>query len=577
MPQSANGLSEKDIADLHQVRKLLPAGDPRRIKLDTLLGPEATPQASAPPADVPWYKQAANSVNNAVNNASDVLIGTHTNEGVIKGFTEGIPQMVKHPIDSAELLGSALLHGHTDTANDAFNQMKQPGVGNKVVGAGRYVQSGIPGAGPLLDKAGQQIINKDYSGGFGTTMGVAGMFAAPKIAEVAPSMVKAGVKAGISTAEMLKKAPSEAMKLPAKAVDTAVKTGASTAEMLEKGATTVKNAAKAPANLIDQVKAGVHETFDASVVSPVDSAIKALKPKNTIRDVRQKLEIAIPEIQKVAREKGINIEAVSDEMMHTVADDLAGEAARRKWNIISKKIADNGTTVASTEPVTASLADVYNRISEIGKKETKGSVAKLEAKLKHYVDSPTINVAQIEVRIEELNSRLKAQQGKLKVDEGMLRRDPRYSADFAEIDALRKMQDDLMTAAGEPVRQLKKEWGALREVQGMIQRNQNVAERASPESLFQGLGRMAGVGNVAGGAAQMARGVVTASGEAVSAGAGNMARGTAQIASAKASANANNRSFMLRNALRERQPSPEPSTKWQNQSAGEAMKSKAKN
>jgi hypothetical protein len=178
---------------------------------------------SAAPADVPWYKQAASSVNNTINNFSDAVIGTHTNEGIIKGFTEGIPYMVQHPIDSAGLIGSTMLHGHTDTANEAADQFQQPGVMNKIVGAGRYVQSGIPVAGPMLDKAGKQINGGDYSGALGTTGGVG-------------AMVFGGtepvVSAGAKVSDLLKMSPKAA----AEALDKVNPRGVLAKRMTEKPA-----------------------------------------------------------------------------------------------------------------------------------------------------------------------------------------------------------------------------------------------------------------------------------------------------------------------------------------------------
>lgn len=123
-----------------------------------------------------------------VENAEDSILGTHTNEGVIKGFTEGIPQMLRHPINSAGLLGEAALKSHTDAADIALRQMHEPGVLPKAIGGVRYLVSGIPIIGPALVQAGEQMRNGDIAGGLGTTAGVGSMLLAPKAGEAAAKL-----------------------------------------------------------------------------------------------------------------------------------------------------------------------------------------------------------------------------------------------------------------------------------------------------------------------------------------------------------------------------------------------------
>lgn len=133
----------------------------------------------------------------------DNTVGTHTNEGVIEGFTKGLPFLAKHPIESAKLIGGAMLGGHQQAAGEAVNQMQQPGAANKVVGGVRYLQSGIPIVGPMLDQAGKKFQEGDIAGGLGSTAGIAALTHGgnPEVRANAAEVVKAPVEAATKFAK----------------------------------------------------------------------------------------------------------------------------------------------------------------------------------------------------------------------------------------------------------------------------------------------------------------------------------------------------------------------------------------
>jgi hypothetical protein len=82
---------------------------------------------------------------------------------------------VKHPKETAVNVAKGMnpYAGEQDAANIALEQMKQPGIGNKVAGGIRYLAAGIPFIGPSLVKAGEQAKAGDYAGMAGTITPIA--------------------------------------------------------------------------------------------------------------------------------------------------------------------------------------------------------------------------------------------------------------------------------------------------------------------------------------------------------------------------------------------------------------------
>jgi hypothetical protein len=385
-------------------------------------------------------------------------------------------------------------------------------IGEAVIrGGGAALEAGvgaIPFIGQPLNNVSEDVSNKNYAGAAGGFLGVASQLALP-------AKLKSGRTVGSAASEALIKNPGQ---------------------VLAKGAKTGTQAARS--------------LVDPTMITADNAFIKATKPRNTIPNVREKVNSALPQIRRVADEAGIDLASVPDEALHGVAESLADVAAKQKWAEISSHLEANGVRAVSADPIAGAIQSRINVLSKLGRAENARPVKLMQSKIAEY-RGQRISVSEMETRIQELNNKLSTKQGKLKVDEGLLRRDPRYAGDFAELDALRNMQDDLLSSLGESVRGAKKEFGSLKSVRKILEGNKNIAERASAEPLFSGLGRMAGAGNVAGGTWQMVTGKF---GE----GASNIARGSAQMAAGRKAALLNNRTFMLRQALIKTKPGAAP-------------------
>lgn len=158
-----------------------------------------------------------------------------------------------------------------------------------------------------------------------------------------------------------------------------------------------------------------------------------------------------------------------------------------------------------------------------------------------------MSIGQIEDRIQELNNQLRSQQATYKVDEMNLRNDPRYSHQFAELDGLRRLEQqafDQVGGSGADARDLKQRYGSLKVLQDVIDRRINVAERQNPSSLYETLGRMSGLADVLTGVMR-----------------GDLAKAAGGVVKMQAGRNAsklNNPDFLVGKAFQNKRPGPPP-------------------
>lgn len=98
---------------------------------------------------------------------------------------------VAHPIDTITNLGAS----HLDQAKKAIQNFSQPGIANKVEGAGRAVAALLPVLGPAAAAAGEQIAGGDMAGGLGKGAGLVAPVAASAAirSSVAPKPRKADI------------------------------------------------------------------------------------------------------------------------------------------------------------------------------------------------------------------------------------------------------------------------------------------------------------------------------------------------------------------------------------------------
>ena len=119
------GLSAQDKSDLTEIRKRLPQGDPRRAKIDTLIGPEVLPPAASP-AKADWRDPLTkihphNLKSLLPGKGGQFDAGAYVREGAkaVANVGAGGLSVLLHPVKTAQGMGKLV--------NDAATQMGSPG------------------------------------------------------------------------------------------------------------------------------------------------------------------------------------------------------------------------------------------------------------------------------------------------------------------------------------------------------------------------------------------------------------------------------------------------------------------
>lgn len=163
---------------------------------------EAAQHQAAPPAPPP---SADSMLRNVVGNAAQTLLPSTTP----RDYIEGPLYAMQHPIESAKLVGGAILDAHKATGTKAVDLARQAvndrDPGAAVQSAGYAAATALPMLGPAAAHAGEQIESGDFSGGLGTAIGL-----------LAPSAMSAAkAKTGPLTASVRERLATQADRMSA--------------------------------------------------------------------------------------------------------------------------------------------------------------------------------------------------------------------------------------------------------------------------------------------------------------------------------------------------------------------------
>lgn len=238
---------------------------------------------------------------------------------------------------------------------------------------------------------------------------------------------------------------------------------------------------------------------------PSDVAfIKSTKPRNSIKNIRDTIQTGMPDARRAADALGLDLETMTlqdaEKAVVQAKNDIWGEFE-------SHHLGPNASIPISTNPVAARVQQIVSRMTEVQKRRLNLIDQRGNPNYNHKIykamddyQGKNFPLRDINVRIQELNNQLRSQQAQFKVSEMALRHDPKFSALYAELDGLRDIEANALNQLSGPgAKDLKIRYGAQKVMEDVISRRINVAERAAPVPVFQGLGRMAGLGNVAGG------------------------------------------------------------------------------
>lgn len=376
-------------------------------------------------------------------------------------------QLVTHPVDMAVQTVTAPVKAYKSSVQTAFANSKAAADKGDVNAAVAHAVSGfIPLIGGQSSEAIDQIQKGDYAGAAGTlsNIGLQGTMASPEVNEAAASA------------------------LP-KVADIAKNVITKTGEIVKPAADLARN------NPITDLAIGPNPE-----AIPADAAfIKATKPRNSIQDINEHVNRGLPDARRAADNLGID----TNNMSLRDAENAVSQAKKDVWDEFTQNHLDpNAHVVMDTSEVGDAINAVGNKMSPIQQRRLPSIVNEIKDNAADY-SGQQMTVGQIEDRIQELNNELRSQQSTFKVNEMNLRRDPNYAHKFAEIDALRDLENQAVGGMDSPdAAALKQRYGSLKVLQDVLDRRINVAERQNPVGLYEGMGRGAGFAKMAQGGVQ---------------------------------------------------------------------------
>lgn len=367
---------------------------------------------------------------------------------------------------------------------------------------------------PAAESAGVNVQGMEDAAKSGDVNAVLGHAAVPAAAAVAPL-------AGEAVVRGLRAAPAQA------ALTTIKETASNVADVARNNPVT--NAVLGPS---------------PEALEPAAALEKSLKPRNSIKDFSGHADRALPDIRRAADALQID----PQQMTLPDAEKAIVQAKKDVWSEIEQNyLGPNQHVGLDTSAVADRMNNVVDGWTAIRKKQMGSLADEIQDGAANY-DGQVMNVRTIEDRIQELNNELRSQQNTFKVKEAELRNDPKFAGKFAELDGLRELESKAIDSlSGEGLSDLKQRYGSLKVMQDVVDRRIPVYERQNPVGGIPSVGRIAGAGNLAGGAWETIMGHP-------SEGVPQMGKGFAQLRMGQNLAKLNDSEFLLQHALTNTEP-----------------------
>jgi hypothetical protein len=277
------------------------------------------------------------------------------------------------------------------------------------------------------------------------------------------------------------------------------------------------------------------ESLDA-----VQSATKALKPRNSKVNWQQDVQSALPDVRRAIDNAGVDVKSAS-------LDDVERATLQAKkdvWAEYDQNFSDpNKGAAVDTSPVAKTIRGT---VSQRTLEQNPTLADRVEAIARTY-DGRQLSVSDLEDRIGELNNETRGIEARYPADKAAAQVMPENAPTFAERNALRNLlTSKLDELSGPGAQALRDRYGALKSFQDVLQRRKQVYERAAPESLGEAVGRFTGVGQMVKGTAKVLTGQPS--------GLADIAGGAVTRAAAKAGRQMNDSQFLIRQALQKTVP-----------------------
>ncbi len=494
-PLSASNDDDKPVGPVQPLPASRPAPTPQTVPMAVSHGPQAVPDGTMavshpqnfgqqtgyrPPVLLPHtpqpgpITQTVQALNQQAETTPDMPMGRRIAGGITRGVvnTLGFLPETAEAIAQGDNPGDALRTVYDRTVAPQVNEYRtakrEAEQGNTSQSMGHSIAAAIPFAGPLAAGIGERAGTGD----------VAGAAAEGLTYALAPKAI-----------ETVKGAPFEAP---------------NTQELQAMGSTALDASRRVGSRVTRTVGNAVTtgaQKVNPLYIDPVDAFMKGGKPNVNLKDMKAKVGTGLPLMTQAASDLGVDL---GDKDL-TWRDGLpiVQQAQRNVWDQVSARMASVGNSKVPMSSVADAMRNIPDGWSSVRKAEMPGVIDNIHAVADAY-DGQTWPIGEVENRIQELNNELRSQQSQKKVNENALRSDPAYAPKYAQLDALRGLQDSIMSDNGiTDIRDLKRQYGALKDMEKVIEHNANVADRASSVPLFEGLGKIAGLSGVAAGVVTM--------------------------------------------------------------------------
>lgn len=231
--------------------------------------------------------------------------------------------------------------------------------------------------------------------------------------------------------------------------------------------------------------------WDPQALSGTQAATKAFRPRNAKANWQDEIARSLPLMRRSADSMGIDIENITPDQALQTADDAAGEAwAEYKRN----HLGPNADVMIDTQPVADAMrATVDNHMRE----QNPGLAAEIERVAKTF-DNRQMPLGEVQSRVSTLNNETRNIEAKYPQDKAAAKIAQQNEYIFAQRDTLRGLMDEkLNSLSGPGAAELRKNYGALRSVQDVIQRRLNVVDRGAREPLAAIMAKAYAAGHIA--------------------------------------------------------------------------------
>jgi hypothetical protein len=215
---------------------------------------------------------------------------------------------------------------------------------------------------------------------------------------------------------------------------------------------------------------------------------QAIEPGVNIPRAQESIGIAGPRMQQVREATGREVNNTEDAL----------ELNRDAKKVVLQSIEDRLGPVADLQPDTSSVAEsMRGSVDKITRKQYGGAAGAIDRRAAVY-DEGGHTFRDIENRIQTLNNHLRNFYKQPTFGESPISMDA--EASLAEVAELRKVLDSgVENLSGDGVKDLKREYGALRDVERSLARQHAIATRTKGAGLWEGLAYLHAAGELASG------------------------------------------------------------------------------